>query len=273
MIFRDHSKNKIIEAIENNASGFFLLAPPNDPMFEINEMNDMIQFTSEINHPMGNWILKVRFNAKTAEERIAEIMKFYHERKLAMMWWITPSSTPKNILGLLGNAGLQISKRAGMACDLRDLTQAHLERALKRIEAKIEVMKVTTSNNLKLWGRVFQEGFSLPNAILEMFLHLFGSYEKNYMNNYIAKIQEQPVAIASVLYYGGIAGIYNIATLPSYRRLGIGTAITLAPLLDAKKKGYEIACLESSEMGQNLYTRIGFKEYCKIFRCFFTFEG
>ena len=273
MILRDHSKNKIIEAIENNPLGFFLLTPPKHPRYEINVMDDMISFTTGLNHPLGNWILNIRFNGQNVESRITENMKFYREKELSMNWWVTPSSTPENLLSLLENAGLQVPKEGapGMACDLRDLTEDHLEKALNKFQ--IKVTKVTSDNNLKLWGKVFQEGFSLPDTITEMFLNLFKLLESSYLDNYIAIFQEQPVAIASVLYYGGIAGTFNVATLPGYRGQGIGTTITLVPLIDAKKNGYEIAWLESSEMGVNLYKRIGFQEYCRIFRCIYTPEG
>jgi GNAT superfamily N-acetyltransferase len=273
MILRDHSKNKIIEAMENNGLGWVLLPPPNSPKYEINIMDDMIRFSTGLNHPWGNWIVNIRFNTQNVKSRITENMKFYHEKELAMMWWISPSSTPDNLLSLLENAGLQVPKEGalGMACDLRGLTRNHLEEVLNKLQ--IKVTKITSENALELWGKVFQEGYSVSERIAEMFLNLIKSIENSYLDNYIAIFQEQPVAIASVLYYGGIAGIFNIATLPDYRGQGIGTAITLVPLMDAKKKDYEIAWLESSEMGVNLYKRIGFQEYCKFFRCIYTPEG
>ena len=72
MILRDHSKNTIIEAIENNPLGFFLLTPPKHPRYEIDVMDDMIRFTTGLNHPLGNWILNIRFNAQNVESRIKE---------------------------------------------------------------------------------------------------------------------------------------------------------------------------------------------------------
>jgi ribosomal protein S18 acetylase RimI-like enzyme len=119
---------------------------------------------------------------------------------------------------------------------------------------------------------VFQEGYSFSETITEKFLNLFKLFDSSLLVNYLAIFNEDPVAISSVLYYRGIAGIFNVATIPDYRGKGIGTAITLAPLMDAKKKGYEIAWLESSEMGKNLYKRIGFQEYCRFFRCIYSPE-
>jgi GNAT superfamily N-acetyltransferase len=48
------------------------------------------------------------------------------------------------------------------------------------------------------------------------------------------------------------------------RRRGIGKALTLQPLIEARKLGYNLGVLGSSEMGYGVYQSLGFKEYCKI---------
>ena len=54
--------------------------------------------------------------------------------------------------------------------------------------------------------------------------------------------------------------IMNVGVILEYRNRGIGTAITMAPLLQAKKKGYKISILCSSELGFKVYSQIGYKE-------------
>jgi len=58
--------------------------------------------------------------------------------------------------------------------------------------------------------------------------------------------------------------IYFVGTIEEARGKMIGTAITLAPLLAAKKAGYKWAILHTSKMGLNLYKRLGFKQYCTV---------
>jgi hypothetical protein len=46
--------------------------------------------------------------------------------------------------------------------------------------------------------------------------------------------------------------------------MGIGTAMTVIPLLYAKDNGYNIGVLQASEAGEPVYRKIGFEEYCRF---------
>ena len=62
-----------------------------------------------------------------------------------------------------------------------------------------------------------------------------------------------------------MAGLYAVVTLPWARRRGIGTALTVAPLVEARAAGYRTATLQASVGGQGVYARIGFVP-CGAFR-------
>ena len=81
--------------------------------------------------------------------------------------------------------------------------------------------------------------------------------------NYLAFLNGDPVASSNVIYSAGVAGIWCVETLSKHRGQGIGTAISMAPLLDARKRGYEISILSTTEQGFNVYRRIGFKKTCE----------
>jgi GNAT superfamily N-acetyltransferase len=82
--------------------------------------------------------------------------------------------------------------------------------------------------------------------------------------HYIGMLGGEPVATATSYFGAGVAGIYFVCTVVRARRRGIGAAVTLAALREARDLGHKVGVLGSSEMGYPVYRRIGFEEYCRI---------
>jgi GNAT superfamily N-acetyltransferase len=57
----------------------------------------------------------------------------------------------------------------------------------------------------------------------------------------------------------GVAGVYDVGVSSSFRRRGIGTAITTAACTFARSLGYKTAMLNATPMGERVYERIGFQ--------------
>ena len=66
---------------------------------------------------------------------------------------------------------------------------------------------------------------------------------------FVGYLNGEPVATTMLFIGGGVASVYAVATLPAAQGKGIGAAITLAPLLQARAAGHHHAVLFSTEMG------------------------
>jgi ribosomal protein S18 acetylase RimI-like enzyme len=84
------------------------------------------------------------------------------------------------------------------------------------------------------------------------------------MRYYLARLDGRPVATAAQFFWGGLAAIWWVTTIPDFRRRGVATAITRAALADAAGLGYRAAMLESPPDSVPMYRRLGFREYCRI---------
>ncbi len=65
-----------------------------------------------------------------------------------------------------------------------------------------------------------------------------------------------PVATFAPFVSAGVAGIYFVSAAGEARRQGIGGAIALAPMREAREMGYGVGVLGASEMGYPVYRRL-----------------
>ena len=79
---------------------------------------------------------------------------------------------------------------------------------------------------------------------------------------YVGRLGGAPVATAELFVGEGVAAVHHVVTLPEVRRRGIGSAMTLRLLHDARALGYRVGVLTASPSGIESYRRIGFREYC-----------
>jgi ribosomal protein S18 acetylase RimI-like enzyme len=75
---------------------------------------------------------------------------------------------------------------------------------------------------------------------------------------YLALLDGEPVATAETSLQDGVLGVFGVATVPGARRRGFGAAITAHAVRDRADEA-DLAFLQSSEMGQGVYTRLGFR--------------
>jgi ribosomal protein S18 acetylase RimI-like enzyme len=77
---------------------------------------------------------------------------------------------------------------------------------------------------------------------------------------FVAHLDGAPVSCAMTLVSHGVAGVFYVATVASARRRGLGDALTRVAACAGFELGARAAWLGASEMGAELYRRIGFSD-------------
>jgi GNAT superfamily N-acetyltransferase len=147
-----------------------------------------------------------------------------------------------------------------MAMDLRTLPEEPPK------IAGLVVAPVEDLEMLRTWARVAAIGTEFPERFHEDLVALEAGVglrpREDFYTRYIAYQDGVAVATSALLLHAGVAGIFAVATIPQARGRGLGTAITQAPLLEARRRGYRVGTLQSSPMGFPVYGRLGFREVC-----------
>jgi GNAT superfamily N-acetyltransferase len=76
---------------------------------------------------------------------------------------------------------------------------------------------------------------------------------------YVGYVDGAPVTSSALFLNNGVAGIYNVATVDSHRRTGLGAAMTWHAVQRGRELGCQFSGLLSSVMGQPVYERMGFR--------------
>ena len=126
-------------------------------------------------------------------------------------------------------------------------------------------MRVEDQEALRKWIHIASIGFNVPYEFEDTWYEFFAEAAcVSPFRTYLALLNGKPVATSQLFTSAGVAGIYNVTCLPEARGQGVGTAVVLAPLLEAREMGYQVGILQASSMGYNVYRRIGFQDFGKL---------
>lgn len=263
-IYKDFSKSALVAAIEANqweAVAYFCRLPQS----ELHDNLDMMWLVTNIPHPIFNVVFRAQLTPGDIDAEIDRTLNYFKLRNVPMMWWTGPATRPADLGRHLEKHGLtQAGDFPGMAIDLLALNED------LPIPSYLTIERVGDIETLKEWLHPFTVGFNFPGFVANTFFNLYaglGFGQHLPWRHYVGRLKGEPVACSSLFLGAGVAGINYVATVPYERGQGIGAALTLEPLREARDMGYCIGILRSSSMGYNLYRLIGFEEYCKL-RCY-----
>jgi GNAT superfamily N-acetyltransferase len=268
-ILMDLSRNALEKAVKSNLTAFFRTLQ-RAPTTEFYSANKLARWHTPIAHPWFNGMLSAAPASANEDETIRQAIDYFKSKNVSVFtWWLEPESGAENWQAQLRAHGFGYdSDTPGMAVDLNTLD------ARINTPPNLIIQPVRDLTTLKTWTEIFMAGYGLPADWAPKFYDIVASLGLEPPTvNYLAYWDGKPVATASLFIAAGVAGVYNVATLPAARGKGIGAAVTLAPLIDARDLGLRVGTLQSSEMGFSVYQRLGFTEVCKIDNFFWRFDG
>jgi ribosomal protein S18 acetylase RimI-like enzyme len=252
---------QVIRAIEENLMEAWLSLEVH-PAVEIYAGDDLTQFVSGIPYPLCNGVFHARLDPERIDDAVENALGLFRERGLPGLWWVGPSSEPSNLETVLERHGLvRTGESVGMAMDLGPMPSP------PALPEGFEIRRVGGEDLLRRWIHIFSTVFSLPPEAAGFFFECYrdiGSDPSSPLLHFAALHGGKPAGTASLMLGAGAAGLYNVAVPPEYRNRGLGTALTLCALEEAKNLGYGLGVLHAVEGKDSLYRRLGFQEYCRF---------
>ena len=212
------------------------------------------------NSAPGNTILTTRFVGTTVADEIRALLDRLTPVIRFTWWQVLPSCQPADLAAHLLAAGLEPlpdESRPVMTLKLADLAPA------PPLATALVIRRVSDAALMADWTHASAQGFEASAAAIQPYHEAYsalGFAADAAFQHFVGYLAGVPVTSATLLLAGGLAGIYDVSTIPSARRQGLGAAITRACLSAAQARGYHHAVLQASAEGVGIYQRLGFRE-------------
>jgi ribosomal protein S18 acetylase RimI-like enzyme len=195
---------------------------------------------------------RVCHNGRPTDAEIASIRSFFDQIPFT---WVFEAADHESRM-LLENHGLHHkASYPGMLRMLDDLPLCFFNEAIVIKELDVN------SADVEHWIMVVAQSFKIPHLELSKVINVLKQKIPHALKLYLGFYQENPAAAAMIIQHHDIISMHWIGTIPEFRNKGLGYAITLAALHDAKNAGCIQAVLMASPAGKPIYERLGFKEY------------
>jgi len=256
----DVSDEELITAIRANMSDLFRHMGRSMPE-NFFENEKFARWYTPVQHPWFNGVVSSGPFEEMDDAFIRGTIQFFRDNQIrTFTWWMEPPLRPSDLEPVLSKHGFGFDNGTpGMAVDLQALNEP-----IETVDG-LEIHVVENEKTLRAWTNVFINGYGLPSAWESATFELWKQMGFDLpLRNYIGYLNGKPVSTSTLFNGGGAAGIWSVSTLREARGRGIGAALTLKPLQDARAMGYRIGVLQSSEMGFNIYKKLGFRHLCQI---------
>lgn len=201
----------------------------------------------------GNVILRARWPQEPFEERIDETFEQIGQLIEQIDWLIFPNDQPADLGARLEARGMPGGLAGNwMWADLTDLCPA------PDVPSGFRIERVQDDAMLAEWVRASEEGFGEGLALFYNAYARHGYGPDAFSVHYTGYLEDQAVTSGTLLDAGGSAAVYDVSTLPEYRRKGYGGALTHALMQEIRRRGYSETWIWSSDIGKSVYAKLGY---------------
>ena len=245
-----------LEAIQQNLCGHVSSIARQAAGMTVLDTPDLLLADSGLPADTFNVVTRARRATPAFGANVAAAIGHFRSRGLPFAWWVVPGYGPDTLVTELVAAGLGgPDEETGMTARLDRLVPPALPAALS-------VRRVATAQELDAFASVLAALSDPPDPWVTAFYRqgarvVLGADSS--VRCFTGYAGGEPVGSSLTFLDDGVAGIYNVATLPRVRGRGFGEMMTWAALADARDAGCTLAVLQASGGAERLYARLGFR--------------
>lgn len=136
-----------------------------------------------------------------------------------------------------------------------------------RLPDGYELLRVGAQPHGHAWASALATGYGLPLGLTRRLspVAVASDGADDAQTQFFAVLRDGNVVGTSMLFLDdGVAGIYSVAVRADERGKGLGAHATAEPLRVARRLGYRVGVLQSSQAGHSVYLGLGFADVAEV---------
>ncbi len=249
-----NEKTNIIKAIEQNLFQFYAFFSKSD--FVDYGENKYYKFAKSKNGDWPNYIFDINHTYFTDKKAVDKLKHDILNNNSPPFLIYKYDDSMRSFELSLETIGIRpVMQWKGMALNEKELD-------FPDIKKDLQIKSVSNPELLKAWFNIVcNEILSRKKINTDIFKDLISTDE---IDLFVGLYNNEPVATSLSFNSNNIGGLYLIATKEHLRGMGFGTQITKQTIKNLVSKGVENIVLHSTGLGEKVYKKLGFKEYCKF---------
>ncbi len=242
-------------AIESNLHQFYEFAAASANLELVKEKD--YSWVRNRDSAWPNWIFRLNREMLDQEEFIKSLTDRIKNKEIPPFLVTLEPDQPQHFYALAHKYGMkQINRWTGMAIAKEDYK--HLPEG----SVRHNILEVPNTDIISDWISVVNSSLfnstTLETEIVERL------YQQGPLKLYLGYENKLAVSTSMSFETGPTAGLYMIATMESHRGKGWGTLLTRYAMDKCFQNNARLIILHASAMGEPIYRKLGFKEYCKF---------
>lgn len=191
-------------------------------------------------------------------QRVEMACRHFDSKKMPWSFWVCEDWIAGDVRRAVSRVCADFGLR--FVSDLPGLAAVELEAGRSR-PVDLEIVEVASTSRMLDFRAVGALCFRVPPA---WFAEVFRDevWRGGRFRCFVGYRDGAPVATSALLEDWGVAGIYNVATLPGQRHRGYAEAVTRHAIRAARRA--DTAILQSTAEGGRMYRKMGFRDVTRI---------
>jgi GNAT superfamily N-acetyltransferase len=226
------------------------------PGAEVHDDPGLLWFTAPSRNAWLNGASRSALRAEDADAAIERVITTIHAHGRPLMWHVGPTSMPIDLSRRLEAHGFEGSVDVSMVLDIPELVP-------QATDPRFVISAARTRSDVLDWLQAWDLAIGVEprgdrHPWLEPWTHL-ALPPATPTELFVGRIDGEPVASSLAFAGGGAVGLYGVGTAPDHRGHGFGGAVSAAVVEWGHGRGERWAILHSTEMGEPVYRRLGFR--------------